>query len=391
MRLIERQGQLLFILLSSTLALSACSKDRAPSTSPEPEVPEPQQPEPEVPGPEEPEPEVPGPEEPEPFCLTAQDGSPCEVNLECAADGDCEDGLCPAGTIDCSLFDISCFGGTCNDGECVAHALSEISCDSGDECVADTMCDSGVCQGGVSICTLGRDPQCIREDCDSERCTYSNVADGTSCQLSPECTEDYSCIAGMCEPETDALCVPDTSLLTEYMGGAGGSYFGFNCPSNSVLVSVGANYATNYWYGALVEVRAECQELVVVDGELTFSSNRQNIVTELIGSYYLNESGPEMSCSGNSAFTALSASPGVVEGTALVSGMEGHCSTLSLEDDRLVLSDEVTITPVLSRTNAERIKMSCPSGSIATGLAGRSGEVLDGIRLHCRPLNEFEL
>lgn len=385
MRTYDSKVVLGLLFLTSALSLAACSKNS--SDEPTPSDPPP----PETPGPVGPGPEEPGPEEPPNFCESADDGAPCEASVECAAEGACDNGVCPDGQIDCSLFDLACFGASCLEGECLIQALVGTSCDLADECTAESVCDSGVCTGGFEICDLGRDPQCIREVCVGESCTYTNVADGTKCALSPECTEEYSCQAGYCVPSTDEICTPDTALLSEYVGGAGGDYFAFDCPTNSVLVTLGSQFSDGWWHPALLNLSASCSALSIVDGEISIATSSTPIVTSTVGDYTLIGSGSTASCPNGSVITALSVAPEIIDGTDVITGMKGHCSSLSYVDSTIIPAAASEISPAISLGSPSYIQLACPEGSIGTGVSGRSGEVLDGIRLRCTALADFDL
>ena len=71
-------------------------------------------------------------------------------------------------------------------------------CDDGDPCTSDDMCQGGICVGGVNVICDGEGP-CRLGTCDSEigGCTYADVTDGTSCDVS--CYDEASCVAGACE------------------------------------------------------------------------------------------------------------------------------------------------------------------------------------------------
>lgn len=135
-------------------------------------------------------------------------GTPCGASGycfegECLNDFACGDGLCDEGEtcdncdVDCGSCE-TCGDGTCHEGETCTTCEADCgdcglsctgdTCDDGNACTENDTCIAGICQPGpVNPCDLWTD--CKTGSCNpAVGCVYENKPDGTSCGLNMECS-----------------------------------------------------------------------------------------------------------------------------------------------------------------------------------------------------------
>jgi hypothetical protein len=127
-------------------------------------------------------------------CVSGMLGTSCDVfsigaqcgNLACTPSG------CPANQEVCKT-------GLCdlNQGACVlVNKVPGVSCDEGDQCVSDGVCDAGQCVGDVVVCDIDNNAGsgCEEAFCDSSQgCITVPLDSGTSCDDGDLCSVSDTC------------------------------------------------------------------------------------------------------------------------------------------------------------------------------------------------------
>lgn len=135
---------------------------------------------------------------------TCDDGDPCTTDDLCQANGTC------AGTEKVCEDEDQCTGDSCDPvtGECVFSAEDKEGnvCDDGDLCTLDDRCISGVCVGTVNDCEDGN--ICTQGVCDPATGKCNQTLLTTECDDGDNCTENDVCSGGGCNG-TDKVCEDD--------------------------------------------------------------------------------------------------------------------------------------------------------------------------------------
>lgn len=108
--------------------------------------------------------------------------------LECAGDSDCND-------------DDPCTINVCNNGFC-AYPVGNNgeTCNDGDSCTVEDVCDNGTCAGAPMDCSEGEEA-CTRGECVAGVCDYQPLSEGTSCIIDAQsqtlgaCDDAGTCLA----------------------------------------------------------------------------------------------------------------------------------------------------------------------------------------------------
>jgi hypothetical protein len=177
-------------------------------------------------------------------CLPLDDGNVCNGTLYCTVDPgedylicmvepgsvlECEDGV--ACTADSCVAETGCLyeaqDGACDDGNpctvdscdldqgCLNESLTldAFLCDDGDVCTEETVCQAGVCGGGVQTDCDDGNP-CTEDLCeDPGGCLY--LAQAGDCDDGDPCTVGDSCAQGACVDGPDALDCDDDNVCTD--------------------------------------------------------------------------------------------------------------------------------------------------------------------------------
>ena len=117
------------------------------------------------------------------------DGNWCtytKIDNCCVTDNDCGDSGCY--TSYCDVYQHTCQAYPKGNGT---------TCDDGNACTVDNLCDRGVCTGKTLTCSV--DNECRTGSCDNRiGCTYVNAPNGNPCDDSNPCTSGDECWNGMC-------------------------------------------------------------------------------------------------------------------------------------------------------------------------------------------------
>ncbi|MGM0557096.1 MAG: MopE-related protein [Myxococcota bacterium] len=145
-----------------------------------------------------------------------ENGVSCDDGNFCTIDGVCQDGVCETSPRDCSGEGDQCNTGVCDEDAdaCVPQPLSDgTTCDDGSFCTVADACSDGVCGGTARDCS-GESDQCNEGVCDenADACVPQPIADGTSCDDGQYCTTNDTCQQGTCTAGPARQC-----------GAAGGS------------------------------------------------------------------------------------------------------------------------------------------------------------------------
>ncbi|QDG50061.1 hypothetical protein FIV42_04710 [Persicimonas caeni] len=131
----------------------------------------------------------------------------CNDGIKCNGAEVCQAGTCvDSEPVDCSHLDEPCFKGVCleKDGSCSQQMIADgTTCDDGNFCTIDGVCQQGVCETSPRDCS-GESDQCNTGVCDedADACVPQPVSDGTTCDDGAFCTVGDSCQAGTCEGST---------------------------------------------------------------------------------------------------------------------------------------------------------------------------------------------
>jgi len=135
----------------------------------------------------------------------------CDDGNACTENDLCENGYCtPGEEKECDQESYSCEKYVCNPstGECDATTADDYEdCEDGDDCTQGDVCLAGVCTGGKTISCKAEEGSCKQSGkCEYGGCTWTNKADGSSCEDGDFCTEGDTCKAGVCHPGTVKSC-----------------------------------------------------------------------------------------------------------------------------------------------------------------------------------------
>ena len=137
---------------------------------------------------------------------SAQIGSPCALNDECAR------GACQGGECVCK-DDGDCGAGQfCNNRIGQNRCLADGSLELGESCIKNKECDSGKCQGGECVCDTNSDcgaGQFCNNRLGQNRCLADGSLEvGESCAKNQEC-DSGKCQGGECVCDKDNDCGPN--------------------------------------------------------------------------------------------------------------------------------------------------------------------------------------
>ncbi len=151
------------------------------------------------------------------FCtfIPARDGMECGDDLFCNGIEVCETGVCAADIAACDDGN-PCTGATCTEGSdgpvcSYSDAADGTSCDNGLFCDGPDACHDGDCVSGPQPCPRYHDNPCMHWVCDgaSSSCTEEPVANGLPCPDGDACDGQEACTDGAC---TDAASGPCDDL-----------------------------------------------------------------------------------------------------------------------------------------------------------------------------------
>lgn len=140
--------------------------------------------------------------------LRNEDGETCTTGAECLT-GFCVDGLCCDTPCDLGPCDAcSKAAGSTTDGICTL--LDGASCDDGDACTQIDTCLSGQCIGNDPKTCAANEVCAGKNACDPKTgmCVAELAPDGTSCDDGNACTPNDVCQSGVCRTTTIVECLP---------------------------------------------------------------------------------------------------------------------------------------------------------------------------------------
>lgn len=161
-------------------------------------------------------------------CVNAQkddgadcdDGLPCTINDKCTP-GQVEGEMVCEGQTNCPNAD-TCLVGTCDSDskECEFEFRGENApCDDGDGCTVNDRCiwDEKGCYGDPKPCPTGN--PCTASACVAGECGAPvKVDDGTPC-ASDVCKVDMTCVSGVCQGGTAAVCDDGKACTDDFCAG----------------------------------------------------------------------------------------------------------------------------------------------------------------------------
>ena len=182
-------------------------------------------------------------------CITSNvgDGSSCSTGDKCKVGQTCTGGVCGGGIdVQCGAPPSACQTVACvpASGCVTSNVANGTTCSTGDMCVSSQTCQSGSCQGGMSVmCATSTNP-CETTTCDpSTGCGFAAVADGTSCASGSACVTGTTCVGGVCSGGTGVVCPPPTAACTVSicdMNGCGSQFAAAGTDPNGDCASVGS-------------------------------------------------------------------------------------------------------------------------------------------------------
>ncbi|MBT4121044.1 MAG: hypothetical protein HOA57_02605 [Candidatus Magasanikbacteria bacterium] len=142
---------------------------------------------------------------PQTGCVFTDNASSCNDGNLCTADDVCEEGSCNGNMIVCDDEDL-CTDDSCNPATgCIFDNNAE-PCTDNNACTIGDVCFEGSCWPGDDELDCDDGNSCTDEVCDSVAgCMYENQT-GTSCDDSDPCTVDDTCMDGACVPGEPLIC-----------------------------------------------------------------------------------------------------------------------------------------------------------------------------------------
>jgi len=141
-------------------------------------------------------------------CVYTNNSDPCDDGQFCTDGDTCAGGMCIAGNArDCSAQGDQCNNGICDEGinQCVSQAkINGTACDDGLFCTDNDSCISGVCSSGVARDCSSAGNQCNEGICDEGlgQCVTQPKDNGTVCDDTQFCTDNDTCMDGVCTGST---------------------------------------------------------------------------------------------------------------------------------------------------------------------------------------------
>jgi cysteine-rich repeat protein len=140
------------------------------------------------------------------------DGTACDDGNACTQTDTCEAGACMgANPVVCTPSDGCHAAGVCDPatGVCSDPAVADgTACDDGNACTQTDTCEAGACMGANPVVCTALDQCHVAGVCDPATgvCSDPAVADGTACDDASLCTQNETCVAGVCTGATSVVC-----------------------------------------------------------------------------------------------------------------------------------------------------------------------------------------
>ncbi len=139
--------------------------------------------------------------------LSCSDGNVCTVG-----DG-CQGGLCVAGKLQVCSDGNTCTNDTCDAIKGCVALNNTASCDDGDVCTSNDICQGGVCNSGVALSCDDKNG-CTDDFCEKKTgCVHSPT--NSACDDGNKCTVGDGCKTGKCFPGTKQVCDDKNHCTTD--------------------------------------------------------------------------------------------------------------------------------------------------------------------------------
>ncbi|MBN2498067.1 MAG: hypothetical protein JXR96_25985 [Deltaproteobacteria bacterium] len=186
------------------------------------------------------------------------DGTACESDDACIADGVCHQGVCAGDPIECRTPpEASCTDdftlrtytsrGECIEGTCV-YEHSDVTCAQGcelDHCIGEP-CASVICDNPPDAQCYEPDGTCAADP--DPHCEYTPLSDGTGCDDGDACTLSDACSGGSCRGTSMQCNTPPANTCdgsTAVIYDSHGTCRDGQCEYSSQRVDCGAGGCTN--------------------------------------------------------------------------------------------------------------------------------------------------
>ncbi len=142
------------------------------------------------------------------------EGTSCDDGNLCTVNDVCQSGVCTPGTaIVCSALDQCHDAGVCNPSTGICSNPNKVdgtSCDDGNACTQTDTCHSGVCVGSNPVVCTASDLCHSAGVCDTQTgvCSDPIKPNGTSCNDQNACTQTDTCQEGVCTGANPVVCAP---------------------------------------------------------------------------------------------------------------------------------------------------------------------------------------
>ena len=146
-------------------------------------------------------------------CVAPPIGGSCDDGDACTGDGVCQGGVCkPGAALDCNDNN-ACTLDVCRAGSGCDHlARDQVPCDDQNPCTTGDMCRAGVCQGSAALDCDDRNP------CTDDLCTPSgcmNLVRTGACEDGNLCTVGDTCVSGQCVSGAPKSCGDDNTCTSD--------------------------------------------------------------------------------------------------------------------------------------------------------------------------------
>lgn len=162
------------------------------------------------------------------------------------------------------------------------------------------------------------------------------------------------------------------TVLTNPVGGAGGSPFSLNCPSGQIAVGLSVRAGNN-----IDQIRLRCAPITNV-GVNAYSLFAQTGGISLSAAAGGNGgTASTLACPGTFGLKGVSGRVGN-GGSGVIDQIRGNCRKL------LSTASVNTLTRGRALSGSVTFALTCPGDTVVTGLRGRAGSLIDRIQLACR-------
>ena len=136
----------------------------------------------------------------------------CNDSNACTQSDTCQNGTCTgANPVVCTAMDACHDVGTCNTGTGVCSNPAKANgtaCNDGSLCTTSDVCTGGTCGGTPVLCTPNQCQTGGMCAAGTGMCSFTNKADGTTCNDNDLCTTSDQCTGGTCGG-TAVVCTPN--------------------------------------------------------------------------------------------------------------------------------------------------------------------------------------